>query len=167
MAGSPAVVLAQAAPPCRVAELQRLNFYPGIWDVRLESRLAALGPWETTTGIAEVTADMSGCVVIERLRTTRQGKTLEAITMLTWDHQTSRWQATWIDSDHGMQLSYEGVAGDDGLDLRSARQLGNRTLTSRRLWRFTGPDEFSTESARLLDSGAWDVTGRARYSRRR
>ena len=158
---------AQPAPACRFPELERLNSYAGVWDVRLESRLAAAGPWESTTGVADVSAELSGCVSIERLRTTRQGRSMEAITVLTWDHQTSRWQATWTDSEHGMQLLYEGVANGDVLDLRLTRQVGNRALTLRRVFRFSGPDQFSTESARLTEAGAWDVTGRAQYSKRR
>ncbi len=157
----------QSERACHPPEQQRMAFYPGVWQVTLETRLAQPGVWATTDGTADVTIELSGCLFVERLRTTRDGKPQETVSLVRWDPARGRWQLTWKDSGDGGQLTYEGRATNDGIDFRTTQTLDRRTITLRRLFALDGPRSLAWEAARSNDGGAtWDVTGRASYTKR-
>jgi hypothetical protein len=155
-----------AGPACRVPALDAFAFYAGTWQVTLDARLSKEGPWEQTPAASAIRPEMMGCAFIERLDTTRRGKPLQLLSILTYDQNGSKWQLTVTDSEHGRMQTYEGR--DDGTAVVLLVNLeipGGKVLLRRTLIR-DGADAFRWESARSTDEGkTWDVTGRMNYRR--
>jgi hypothetical protein len=155
-----------AVPPCRVGAFDEFAFYPGAWRVTLVARLSPRGPWEKTAGTSTIAPELMGCAFIERLETTRQGKPLQLMSILTYDHAARQWQYTVTDSEHGRMQTYEGRRQGDAIVLLVDLAIpGGRVLLKRTL-RIESADVFTWESARSPDHGrTWDVTTRFEYRR--
>jgi hypothetical protein len=154
------------APPCRVGAFDEFAFYPGRWHVTVVARASQRGQWQKNEGTAAITADLMGCAFVERLEATRDGRPLELLSILTYDHGARKWQYTVGDSEHGRMTTYEGRREGDvilllaDLDLPGGRALLRRTL------RIESADVFMWESARSVDKGkTWDITTRFEYRR--
>src|SRR4051812_21025917 len=156
----------QTAPPCRVGAFDTLAFYAGTWRVTVAARLSARGPWEKTEGASTIAPDLEGCALVEHLDTTREGKALQLLSILTYDHNAARWQYAVADTAHGRLLTYQGRREGDVTSLFVDVDVpGGRVLMRRRLTR-ESDDAFTWESARSVDRGkTWDVTTRFAYRR--
>lgn len=155
--------------PCRQPELEALSFLVGAWDVDAEVRLSREGPWETSTGTAEISRDVGGCVFVENFTGTRQGRALEARAILAWHPDRAVVQRLFVDSDHGLLLITEGEGVSGGKDLEVFADVETRMgpVRLRTAYREISANGFVVESARSIDGGAtWDVTSRLRYTRK-
>jgi hypothetical protein len=156
---------AAASPPCRVGAMEDVAFYPGKWRVTVVARLSARGPWEKTDGSSVIVPDLMGCAFIEHLDTTREGKPLQLLSILTYDHNAARWQYTVTDSEHGRVQTYEGRRDGDAFVLLVSLEIPGGKVLLRRTLRKESDEAFTWESARSADGKAWDVTTRFDYRR--
>ena len=156
---------AAALPPCRVGAFEDVAFYPGKWRVTIAARQSARGPWEKTEATSTITADLMGCAFVEHLDTTRDGKPLQLLSILTYDHNGGRWQYTVTDSAHGRVQTYEGRRDADAFVLLADLDVPGGRVRLRRTLRKDSDEAFTWESARSADGRAWDVTTRFEYRR--
>jgi Protein of unknown function (DUF1579) len=160
------VALQPPPPPCRVGAFDEFGFYPGAWRVTVVARLSPRAPWEKTEGRSTIAPELAGCAFIERLDTTREGKPLQLLSLLTYDRTARRWQYTVTDSEHGRVQTYEGSRDGDAIVLRAILDLPGGKVFLRRRLRIESGDSFTWESARSTDAGkTWDVTTRFEYRR--
>jgi Protein of unknown function (DUF1579) len=154
------------APPCRVGAFDEFASYPGTWRVTIVARQSPRGRWDKTEGTAAIGADLMGCAFIEHLDAARDGRPLQLLSILTYDHAASRWQYTVTDTEHGRMQTYEGRRDGDFTVLFATLDIpGGRVLLRRRLKR-ESDDLFTWESARSTDGGrTWDITTRFEYRR--
>jgi len=161
-----AVQAAPGTPPCRVGAFEDVAFCRGTWRVTVTARLSAQGPWEKTEATSTIVADLMGCAFIEHLDTTRDGRPLQLLSMLTYDHNGGRWQYTVTDSEHGRVQTYEGRRDVDTFVLLSNLEMPGGRVLLRRTLKQESADAFTWESARSPDEGkTWDVTTRFEYRR--
>ena len=107
-----------------------------------------------------------GCAFVEHLDTTRDGRPLQLLSMLTYDHNGGRWQYTVTDSEHGRMQTYEGRRDADTFVLLSNLEMSGGRVLLRRTLKQESADAFTWESARSPDEGkTWDVTTRFEYRR--
>jgi hypothetical protein len=161
-----AVQATPGTPPCRVGAFEDVAFYPGTWRVTVTARLSAQGPWEKTEATSTIVADLMGCAFVEHLDTTRDGRPLQLLSMLTYDHNGGRWQYTVTDSEHGRVQTYEGRRDVDTFVLPvESRDVGRPGAAAADVEAGIR-DAFTWESARSPDEGkTWDVTTRFEYRR--
>jgi len=158
---------APGAPPCRVGAFDEFAFYPGKWQVTVVARASQRGQWQKNDGTVTIVPELMGCAFVERLESTRDGRPLQLLSILTYDHGARKWQYSVADSEHGRMTVYEGRREGDvfmlfaNLDIPGGRALLRRTL------RIESNDVFTWESARSVDKGkSWDITTRFEYRRR-
>ena len=148
----------------RLPELDRLV---GTWDVTAESRLSAAGPWETNKGRSTIVKTNGGTVIEEDYLGRLQKKPFSTKTLIAFDRLTNRFERTFIDSEHGALVSYDGDLLDGTLTFDKDFTYPNGSKVSLRVvYTFVSPDEFKVENMRMPeDATSWDVTGRSRYVR--
>ncbi len=134
----------------------------------METRLAD-GRWETTSGSSSITRDLSGCLLTERLSSTRGGRAFEALAHFGFDNNSHLLQEMLSDSEHGLLALFQGpsAAGEIKLDL-TLLQPGGLKVIVRRNFSDIASNSFRLESRRSTDDGqTWTTVTRVGYTRRK
>lgn len=154
-------------PPCWHEEFAELNFLEGAWEVRSTARLAG-GEWDTTVARSQIEVDLEGCLLVERFQGTRAGHEYEAVGLLGFNSIEHRLQRVWVDSEHGMLVTYEGESQAGEILLEYSMVLRGQSILLRHVYLNIGEATFTLESRRSTDQGqSWEVTWRAQYTRSR
>lgn len=97
-------------------QLSALDFLIGHWDVWAEHRLSAQGPWEEGPARATIRKALNGTLLEEDYSGTRQGRPYFEKALFGINNATNQFQKTFADSEHGIQLTFEG---DQNLPVKS------------------------------------------------
>lgn len=152
-------------PQCWHEELAELSFLEGAWEVHSAARLPG-GTWDTTVARSNIQFDLKGCLLVERLHGSRAGNEYEAVGLFAFNSVERRLQRVWIDSEHGMLVTYEGESQAGEIVLEYRMVLRGQSTLLRHVYLDIGEDAFTLESRRSNDDGqSWEVTWRALYSR--
>lgn len=163
-----ALVVSTAAaqqPPCWHDAFAALSFLEGEWTVRVEQRLGN-GTWEATSARSWITPQFEGCALVENCVGEREGKPFVKRATHAYNAVADRLQSVWIDSGHGMLVTYEGAATGSEILLDYAMTLRGDPVVLRIAYASIAADSFYVEHRRSNDGGGtWDVTARQRYVR--
>jgi len=156
---------AQDHAGCLSEAMRSLTFLVGDWQVA--SRYRGMdGVWEATTARSTITAELDGCLLLERLTGVRDGAPFAAIASLTFDALEGRLRRTWVDSGHGLLVVYDGVLEDDALTLTAHLAVRGREVQFQHALSALSPDGFELHSRRSVDGGAtWDTGWTLLYTR--
>ncbi|MGD8278264.1 MAG: hypothetical protein PVH00_09575 [Gemmatimonadota bacterium] len=169
LATLPAPVPAQVrSSACEDAVRERLGAFEGRWRVEAVFR-AGESAWDSTTAVATITPELSGCLLREEYRGTRYGEPYAYIAL--WGAnglEDAPYQRTFAHSQHGLLTLRAGDFTGDTLVLRSTTLVrGQAILEEDRITRPTA-SRFTLINRRSTDDGAtWTTTRRAVYVRSR
>lgn len=147
--------------------LDAIGFLVGDWNVTVETRLSAAGPWETTGGIAEIVWSTGSTVLDETFTDQRDDRPYFTNVLLAYNRVDSTSQRMFEDSEHGTLIQYTRTLLTDSLVFDKLWTYSNgRSVHVRVINAIISEDEFSVENMRRIDeSDPWDTTGRMRYGR--
>lgn len=152
-------------PQCWHEEFAELSFLEGAWEVHSAARLPS-GDWDTTVARSNIQADLKRCLLVERFQGSRAGHEYEALGLLGFNSVERRLQRVWVDSEHGILVTYEGERQASEIVLEYPMVLRGQSILLRHVYLDIGEGAFTLESRRSNDQGqSWVVTWRARYSR--
>ena len=160
------VVSSLAAQETKLS-INQLDFLPGRWNVDVDSRLSAQGPWEKTKAVSVIRKSLKETLIEEEFTGTRQGKPFLAKSLFGINNGTNQFQRLFADSEHGVLVLYEGEKKGDTLHLDKTWTYANGNAVKLRVAYYTvSPTEFKVETMRMPQgANAWDVTGRMHYKR--
>jgi Protein of unknown function (DUF1579) len=149
-------------------EFKPLNFLAGEWRIEVDARLSKQGPWEKSEQQSVIKKSVGNTIFEEELSGSRQGRTFIAKSWLANDNRTKLYQKTFVDSDHGVLVLYEGKLENDLLTLLKESEINGVRLMHRMQYKFISNDTFTIETARSIDKGlTWDRTGTSTYLRKK
>jgi hypothetical protein len=141
----------------------------GSWNVTAENRLGAAGPWDTSKGTAVIRKSTGGSLIEEEYTGTLNNKSFFTKSIIAYNHFSNAFQRTFLDSEHGVLIDYEGTKKADSVlfDKRWTYPNG-ASVKLRVVYTIISPDEFMIENMRMPDSSSeWDITGKMRYTRQK
>jgi hypothetical protein len=152
---------------CMHPLLEAFQFMRGEWTVEAETRLGN-GVWERSEARSVIRPLFDGdCVLVEHYTGTRDGRPFTARASIGFNNVNNVLQFEWIDSEHGMLTLFEGGLDGDTIVLDYRMILRGNPVTLRQVFFDIEADSFRHEDRRSNDAGvSWDVSGRARYTRR-
>jgi hypothetical protein len=89
-------------------KLYQLNGLIGTWNVSVESRLSADGPWDTSKARSIIKKTTGNTVIEEDLTGNLKNKPFTTKTLIAFNHFIVRFQKIFVDSEHGVLVDYEG-----------------------------------------------------------
>ena len=148
-------------------KLAEIDFLVGQWNVSVDARLSAQGPWESSAGISQISRTVGSTVLEEDFSGTREGRPFSAKSLLAVNNQTLRYQRVFVDSEHGLLVDFDGEKRADTLVFDKTWILvSGASVQLRVVYRFISRDEVTVENMRKSGQDSlWDVTGRMKYSR--
>ena len=148
-------------------KLADIDFLVGKWNVVVETRLSAQGPWETSQGRSHITRTVGSTVLEEDFSGTRESRPFSTKSLLAVNNLTFRYQRVFVDSEHGALIDFEGEKHADSLVFdRTWTYPSGAKVQLRVLYKLISPNELTVESMRKPEKdSSWDVTGRMKYSR--
>ena len=93
--------------------LSELNVLVGSWNVTAENRLSANGPWETNNGTAVIKKSTGGACLEEEYTGALNNKSFFTKSIIAFDHFGNKFQRTFIDSEHGVLVDFDGIKNAD------------------------------------------------------
>lgn len=148
-------------------KLAELNFLIGNWNVNVDTRLSAQGPWEKTRATSTIRKTLKSSLLEEDFAGKREGKDFLIKTLFGINNSNSNYQRVFADSEHGVLIEFEGVKNRDTIFFDKTWTYANgNTVKLRVAYYIKSIDEFSVVSMRMPQQAAeWDVTGRMVYKR--
>ena len=145
--------------------LLKLNGLLGTWDVLVERKLSATGPWDTSKATSILKKTTGDAVIEEDFVGTLQNKPFSTKTIIAFNHFTDKFQRAFIDSEHGVLVDYEGEKKADTIFFdKSWIYPNNTTVKLRVIYTIISTTEFLVENMRMPESTLkWDVTDKLRY----
>ena len=149
-------------------KLQKLDLFIGQWDVKMELRLSAQGPWETSYGKSVFKKSVGATIIEEDFSGEHLGKAYFTRSMFAVNNMTMKYQLIFADSDHGVMIDYEGEGSDSSFTFDKTWTYANQsTVKLRTVYTIIAKNEFRIENMRMPQGSAlWDVTGRKNYKRK-
>jgi hypothetical protein len=156
--------------PEGITQFTPLANLTGTWDVSVEARLSASGPWESSEGTSVITKVVGGTVLEENFTGSRDGKPFIAKTLLAVNNLTGKLQRVFMDSEHGgAMIDFEGQPESENTfvyDKLWTYPNGN-TVRLRVVYTIISSREFTLESMRMPQGTTeWDVSGKMKYKRK-
>lgn len=148
-------------------KMAEIDVLAGQWNVSVETRLSAQGPWESSRGISQIIRTVGSAVLEEDFVATREGRPFNSKSLLAVNNLTLKYQRVFVDSEHGALIDFEGEKKADSLIFdRTWTYPSGAKVQLRVVYRFISRDEITLESMRKPEhETAWDVTGRTKYTR--
>jgi hypothetical protein len=148
-------------------KLQKLDLFVGQWDVKMELRLSAQGPWETSYGKSLFKKSVGATIIEEDFAGEHLGKAYFTRSMFAVNNMTLKYQLIFVDSDHGVMIDYEGEGTDSSFTFDKIWTYANQsTVKLRTVFTIISKKEFRIENMRMPQgASSWDITGRKKYSR--
>jgi len=158
---------AQEENPAR-KKLAEIDALVGDWNVSVEFRLTALGPWESSKAQARITKTTGSALLEEDFTGTRRGHPFYAKSLIVVDNLTLKYQGAFLDSEHGALIEYEGEKRADSLIFdRTWSYPNGAKVYLRAVYLFVSDNEIHVERMRKPEgTEVWDVTGRWVYKRK-
>ena len=147
--------------------LQKLDILTGQWDVKMELRLSAQGPWETSYGKSVIRKSVGASIVEEDFTGEHLGKAYFTRSMFAVNNMNMKYQLIFADSDHGVMIDYEGEGTDSSFIFDKTWFYTNQTSVKlRTVYTIISKNEFRVENMRMPQGAtSWDITGRKKYTR--
>jgi len=148
-------------------KLQKLDLFVGQWDVKMELRLSAQGPWETSHGKSVFKKSVGATIIEEDFTGEHLGKAYFTRSMFAVNNMTLKYQLIFADSDHGVMIDYEGEGADSSFTFDKTWTYANQsTVKLRTVYTIISNNEFRIENMRMPQgASSWDITGRKKYTR--
>jgi len=149
--------------------LEDLDVLVGNWNVQVEARLSAQGPWDTSAATSLIRRTVGSRILEEDLTGSRQNRPFTIKCLLAINNQTLKYQRIFVDSEHGTLIDFQGnKTGNDFVFDKEWTYANQSKVKLRVLYEVVSPNEFIIENVRMPQgSSSWDVTGRMRYKRAR
>jgi hypothetical protein len=147
--------------------LPELNTLVGNWNVRSENRLSSSGPWDLNTGKAVITKSTGDAIIEEDYTGILNNKTFYTKSLIAYNHFDNVFQRTFVDSEHGVLVDYQGEKKGDTLIFNKLWHYPNGSTVKLRVsYTLISPDEFKIVNMRMPDNNSgWDTTGKMDYIR--
>jgi hypothetical protein len=149
--------------------LHKLDGLIGNWDVVVERRLSPPGQWDTSNATSMFKKTTGGVVIEEDFDGNLQGKPFSTKTIIVFNHFTNKSQRTFIDSEHGVLVDYDGEEkGDTTFFDKNWIYPNNTTVKLRVIYTIISSKDFLVKSMRMPENTLkWDLTDRMRYIKRK
>jgi len=147
--------------------LEDLSSLVGNWDVQVEVRLSAQGPWDTSVAKSTIRKTVGAKIVEEDLTGSRVNRPFTIKCLLATNNQTLKYQRIFVDSEHGTLIDFDGnKSGNDFIFDKEWTYANQSKVKLRVVYKLISANEFIVENMRMPEgSSSWDVTGRMRYIR--
>jgi len=148
-------------------KLESLAFLEGRWNVSVEFRLGAQGPWDSSSGESSIFREVGSKVYREAFAGTREGRPFSSLTLFGVNNLTLDFERIFVDSEHGAFLSSTGsMRGDSLIYDRTWTYPNGNSVLLRTVYVLLSENTFTAQRMRRPDtSRLWDVTGRMTYHR--
>lgn len=148
-------------------KLDALSYFAGSWNVNVEARLSAQGPWDTSLATSVMKITTGSKILEEDFNGTRQTKPFIVKMILALNNLTGVFQRIFVDSEHGTLVDFEGIKNEHGFVFDKLWTYPNKsTVKLRVVYTIISNDEFTVENMRMPEGTTdWDTTGRMRYKR--
>jgi len=145
--------------------LHMLDGLSGTWDVSVEKRLSATGPWDTSKATSIFKKETGGTVIEEDFVGTLKNKPFSTKAIIAFNHFNNKFQRAYIDSEHGVLVDYEGEAKADTIFFdKNWIYPDNTTVKLRVIYIVISAEELLVQNMRMPQNTIqWDVTDRMRY----
>lgn len=155
-------------PPCLRAELEQIAFLEGNWDVRSRRRVRSTEErWQEASAQATWTPILAGCALQEHWSGTVDGKPLEWIQLIAYDHRGEQWQQVQLDWAHGNVITSEGHVNEDRLIFSVPHMRKGKLLIDRTTIAPAGTDHIEWTVETSHDGGrTWVTFWKMIYTRR-
>lgn len=150
-------------------KLSKIDFLIGEWNVEVDARLAAQGPWEKSRGISIIRKTLDSALLEEDFTGTREGKPFLTKSLIAVNNQTNHFQRSFIDSPHGTLIDYEGsLTGNELVFDKTWTYANGSNVLLRTVYRKIAEDRFLLESMRMPQGeSVWDTTTKMIYTRKK
>lgn len=148
-------------------KIHELDFLAGKWKVETHLRLSAQGPWDTSVARSVIAWSLKSRILVEQYTGTRQGKPFLIQSMFGYNNANGLLQKTFVDSEHGVLVLFEGSRDKDTVYLDKSITFANgNSVRLRTAYYLVSEKEFLVVSMRMpAGATGWDVTSRMRYKK--
>ena len=149
------------------SKLNQLNFLLGSWEVEVNTRLSANGPWENSHATSSIAKTLKASIIEENFSGKREGKEFLIKTLFAINNSNNKFQRVFADSEHSVLIEFEGDKNSDTIffDKTWVYATGS-TVKLRVAYHPISNDEFDLINMRMpQNSFEWDITGRMKYKR--
>ena len=162
--GLPTVVPGASPLSCSNAHREFLSAFVGAWEVSASTRVGG-DHFEATRARAEFRPALDGCAVVE-LYETIGSEPVFSIVLVLAARDDGVFELARLDSSHGSFTVSTGDLEAGSLTLGWSRDLGDRVLRTRHVYRVESPRELSLQQfLSRADGEPWELTHRADYQR--
>lgn len=156
-----AIVAACASPAHR-----QFDFWIGDWDLVVQAKQTADGPWDEARATQHVEPILGGCAISETFTAEGPGQPWAGRSYSMWQPTTGQWRQTWVD-DSGSYLAFTGGLDGGVMTLvgEPREQRGKRVLM-RMVFLDVTATSLRWEWQRQLDGGPWEPQMIITYRRR-
>jgi hypothetical protein len=155
-------------PPCARPELNQITFLKGDWDVISEKKASFEDDeWEKSKAVASWTPILNGCVLQEQWSGTLDGKPMEWIQLLAYNHRDQKWEQGMVDWGHGNLITSEGYYEEGKLVFTTPHIRRGKLLIDKIIIEKVSDNRVNWTIKTSLDGGeTWNAFWKMRYTRK-
>lgn len=168
IAALPAFAQEGMPPMGRPAEMDKVEFLLGDWDVTMKMRMSPEAPWVESKGTATTETILDGCVQRMTFEGDVMGMPLVGMDHLSFNRETGQFESFWVDN---MSASFSKMSGSlegdsmvmTGKTMRMGQEMHMRTVSEK-----VSDDVFEWTMEDSFDGGeTWNESMIMTYTRKK